>query len=82
MRKTRYDLSIMREAAIKGRADFKSDMAKLEDEMTYTLQRNMLYLLWLRTPEPIKAQIRAKDPEAYEWMETRIEQMKKEAENG
>ena len=66
--KTSYDASIMRDAFIKGSSEFKSFKARFEDEFTHELQRNMVYIMWQRTPEHIRQQIKATSPEEYKWI--------------
>lgn len=77
-KRMRYDAAVMRDAYIKGTADFKTDIAKFEDEFTGELQRSMIYIMWSRTPDDIKQMLKAENPEAYKWIEEKTSEMTEE----
>ena len=78
-RQTGYDASLFRDAYLKGTADFKTDIAAFEDELTGQLQRTMIFTLWSRAPESVRQAVKQANPEAYEWMTGIYEEMKEEA---
>ena len=77
-RKMRYDASTMRDAYIKGRADFYTWKAKFENEFTGELQRNMLFIMWQRVPDEVKAIVRENNPEGYAWINEKVAEMTEE----
>jgi hypothetical protein len=78
MQHMRYDAALMRDAYLKGTADWERDKRRFEKELTHETQRNMVYLMWVRTPEHIRQRIKETDPEAYAWMAEQVEQIEEE----